>query len=451
MFKKILLLILIINFSVKAQDTIRVKLNPISNYNRVMVSQLTSVNKKYVTYADVKDGEFAMVIPKDAPSGMYRLDYDYNNNLYIDFLYNNEAIDFEFNPKNPSGFVKFNKSDENKLFQAFIDDISVVQNKLDATQVKYFQTKDANEEKKLEEIYISELKILKETQLTYHKNSEGKLAQHFIDASNRYYNETLIKDTNIYLTDLKTHYFDYVDFENKTLMKSSLLIDRVIDYILYLTNAKDPETLTKLRKEAVTFSLDKIKNDILKNDIMQSILFMFAEQENKALTDYIFENHFNKLPIALQDLAYKKMINDMFKTTIGQPAPEISWDVYGKPFSLSSLEKSEYYVVVFWSSSCSHCLKELPLFNTFLKDKKNITTLVIGLEDEESQVNWKEYTFEFDKISHHILGLGKWKSKYSQDYSVTGTPSYFILDRNKTIIAKPYDFEKLKLFFDKEK
>lgn len=448
MFKKILFSILILNLSVHAQDTIRVKLTPIKKYNRVMVSELTSVNKKYVTFADVKGGEFVLVVPKGSPSGMYRLDYDYDNNLYVDFLYNNEVIDFEFNPEDPGGIITFNKSDENKLFQIFIDDISIVQNKLDATQVRYFQTKDANEEKDLEGVYITELKKLKEMQAAYHKKSEGKLAQHFITASNRYYNETLIKDTGIYLNDLKKHYFDYVDFNNKTLMKSSLLIDRVIDYILYLTNARDLETLTKLRKEAITFSLSKIEDGVLKKDIIQSIIFMFAEQENKALTDYIFENHFNKLPVALQDLEYKQMINDMFKTTIGQPAPEISWDIYGKSFNLYSLEKSEYYVVVFWSSSCPHCLKELPIYNTYLKDKKNIITLAVGLENEESQANWKEYTYDFNNLTHHILGLNKWKSKYSQDYGVTGTPSYFVLDSDKKIIAKPYDFEKLKLFFE---
>ena len=35
------------------------------------------------------------------------------------------------------------------------------------------------------------------------------------------------------------------------------------------------------------------------------------------------------------------------------------------------------------------------------------------------------------------------------DYGVTATPTYFVLDKDKNIIAKPYDFEALKEYMDK--
>ncbi|MCF6349725.1 MAG: TlpA family protein disulfide reductase [Flavobacteriaceae bacterium] len=454
MYKKILLIIVLVSFTANAQDTIRGKMKPTKNYSYIILNQLNTINKKYITNTVITNGEFKLVIPKDAKPGMYRLEYDVNKNLFIDFLYNNENIDFEFHPDYPNDLVKFNTSNENKLYQTYIDEVSVIQNKLDSVQVKYFQTKDIDEEKILHKIYIDELIKINTTQNIFSKKSKGMLVYNFINANKRHYNEDLIKDTDAYLENLKFHYFDNIDFNNGALIKSSLLIDKVMDFVLYLTNSKDRDEQIKLRKKAITTSLDKIESNKLKSDIIQSLLYLFAQQENKEITDYIFKNHFSKLPIALQDLKFKETINGLFKTAIGQPAPNIEWDVFGKPYNLETLEKSEYYVVLFWGSTCAHCLKEIPKLNEFFKTNKNIKTIAIGIEDTNSKAGWKEETFELENMTH-ILGLSKtdnkWDNTYVRDYGVTGTPAYFILDSDKKIIAKPYDFVALKEFFEKTK
>lgn len=454
MLKKILLILVLISFTANAQHSLHGKMKPVKDYSYIILNQLSSVNKKYIANAVVTNGEFKIEIPKGSAPGVYRLEYDVNKNLFIDFFYNNEEIDFEFHPDYPSTLVTFSKSNENKLYQEYLDEISVVNNKLDSVQVKYFQTKNLKENKVLTKIYTKELVNLKKIQEKFKKKSEGKLVKHYIKANKRHYKEELIKDTDEYLKNLKTHYYDNIDFSNEALTKSSFLIDKVMDYVLYLTNSKDPKTLITLHQKAITESLDKIKPLELKNDIMQSILYLFAQRQNKAVTDYIFKNHFNKLPVALQDLEFKKMIKDLFKTTIGEAAPNIKWDVYGKPFSLASLKKSEYYVILFWGSTCTHCLKEVPKFNEFLTTHKNIKALAIGIEDEKSKVGWKEETFELAHMTH-ILGLSetsnKWDNIYVRDYGITGTPSYFVLDSNKKIIAKPYDFVALQEFFKKLK
>jgi protein-disulfide isomerase len=42
------------------------------------------------------------------------------------------------------------------------------------------------------------------------------------------------------------------------------------------------------------------------------------------------------------------------------------------------------------------------------------------------------------------LGFGKWDNEIGNSYNVTSTPTYFVLDKDKKIMAKPYDFEALK-------
>lgn len=446
MLRKILLLLILISISTNAQDTIRGKMTPSKNYTWGILYQLNGVSQKYVANTTISEGGFNMVIPKGTESGMYRLLYDNDNNKFIDIIYNNENIDLEFHPDYPAELVEYNKSDENIMFQDYIENISAIQNQLDSVQVNYFQTESTKKEKQLNNYYKKQLKTLKEAQDSYEKKSTGKIAHAFIKANKRFYHEKLIKDSQTYLKVVKSHYFDAVDFNSEILIKSSFLIDRIMDYIMYLNTSEDKGILTKMRKEAVAFSLSKIKKDELKKDIIESLLYMFAQQENKEIIDYIFSQHFNKLPVSLQDLEYKVVINDMLKTTIGQPAPNIVWEDKGKTYDLSKFKDSDYYLVVFWSTTCPHCLKEMPQLHNFLKEKLEIKTIAVGLETEESKVNWFDIRHDYEQFMH-VLGLKKWKSKYSKDYGITSTPNFFILNKKKIIIAKPYGVKELKEFF----
>jgi protein-disulfide isomerase len=98
-------------------------------------------------------------------------------------------------------------------------------------------------------------------------------------------------------------------------------------------------------------------------------------------------------------------------------------------------------VIIFWSSTCGHCLEELPKIKDILADKKDLTVIAIGLEDEAD--NWQKMIGAYQDFIH-VLGLGKWGNPTSDAYGVESTPSFFLLDKDKAIIAKPYDADALK-------
>ena len=100
------------------------------------------------------------------------------------------------------------------------------------------------------------------------------MANNFIVASKRYYSKDLIKNPNDYLTTIKTHYFDNVDFDNPVLKKSSLIIDRVMDYVFYLNTSNDKNTLVKLRKKGIDTVISKIPVITLKK--IESLLYTLA-------------------------------------------------------------------------------------------------------------------------------------------------------------------------------
>ena len=70
-----------------------------------------------------------------------------------------------------------------------------------------------------------------------------------------------------------------------------------------------------------------------------------------------------------------------------------------------------------------------------------IKVIAVGLEDDP--ILWEKEIAKYPEFIH-VLGLGKWSNAIGKSYNVTATPSYYILDKEKKIIAKPYDFEAFK-------
>ena len=88
---------------------------------------------------------------------------------------------------------------------------------------------------------------------------------------------------------------------------------------------------------------------------------------------------------------------------------------------------------------------EIPEFYKFISGIENIKVVAVGLEDEKQ--SWVVMTEEYTEFIN-ILDLDKWSSQKVKDYGVSAIPSYFVLDSDKRILAKPEDFEELKSMFE---
>ena len=135
-----------------------------------------------------------------------------------------------------------------------------------------------------------------------------------------------------------------------------------------------------------------------------------------------------------QDILEKIDLHNRLR--IGAAAPEITWKDGDMVKKLSKMNDAENYLLVFWSSSCSHCLRELPALHNKLKNNNTIKVVAVGLEEED--VYWKQESGKMANFEHAIA-LGKWENEYAKLYDIHQTPTYFILDQDKRIIAKPED------------
>ena len=439
--KKLFFALIFISSLAQAQYKIVGTLQPAEKYEYALLYKIVGARQEFVKNTTIKNGSFYFDLAKDAEPGAYRVTYDANNAGFVDFYYNKEDVVFSFNPKEPETTMTFSKSEENKLYNQFINAVSYVQYNVDSLQVAYLKVPLES----TEERYKKAIENIKNVQETFTKNAAGMLVYDFIKATDRYNPETIAKTPNEYLTGVQKHFFDNIDFENKTLYNSPFLVDRISDYVFYMNYSDDVLTQIDLHKKASSFVIDRIKNPVFKKDVIEFLIAQFATTKDVVLVDYLFENHFDKLPQESKNIEFKEKTLSDLRAEIGRIAPDFSWKENGKTMKLSELNDGKNYVLVFWSTTCPHCLREVPQLYNFLKDKSN--TKVVAFAMEENDYQWKKLTPNF-KGWHHAFGLNKWENKTARLYNIYSTPSYFILNADKEIIAKPDTIEDVKMFFD---
>ena len=268
--------------------------------------------------------------------------------------------------------------------------------------------------------------------------------QPFIKASLKNNSSDILKTPEEYLASMNNTFFNNIDFDNKTLLNSSFLISRITDYVFYINYSEDQETQQNLYKKSVDTVLSKIENITYKKDVIEFLVTQFESSMNLDLIDYLFETYYNKLPANIQDKNFKKAKQALFAAEVGRIAPDFSWKENGKELKLSKLDDAENYLLIFWSTTCSHCLNEIPQVHKFLKDNKKVKVVAFSLEKEA--FGWNNFKKTLPNW-HHVLGLNKWENKIARTYNIVSTPSYFILDANKKIIAKPEHLKDVKDFF----
>jgi len=441
MLKKFLLLILLTNTFINAQRTITGKMQPNGEYEWMILYHMQGAKQNYIANADITDGEFSFNMADSLEVGIYRLVYDLQNQLFVDVIYNNEDIAFTFNPENPNQEIKFTASEENNLYYTYLNNIAVPQYQLDSLQVAYFNTSDKNN---ISSLYQKKQINLSKIQQQFEGQSKGKLAYHFIKASGRYNPEKPIEKPTAYLKSTKSHFFDNVDFMDKTLLNSTFITDKINDYIFYLNASDDAYVNTQLKKEAIVTVITKIgDNYSMAKDIEEVLLYNFTQQQNVPIVRFILDNYYSKLPSSYQDSAFIKDVEAKIKTALGNKAPNISWP----DDNLHNLNGFDNYVIVFWSTQCGHCLKEIPVLYDSLKDNAKTKVIAIGMEEKVSKPVWEKMVLNYPNFIN-VYGVNKWQNEFAQEYGIHSTPTYLVLDADKNIIAKPDDVGALKVFFE---
>ena len=447
--KKFLALIFLVTSFTHAQYTVKGTMSPSIKSDWVILYKVEGAKQKFIQSSKIKIdsvavngkkqaiGNFSFTLPKNTKVGSYRVTYKLEGAGFVDFIFNKENVAFGFHPEYPNQSITFSDSKENIFYKTYLTDISNAQQSLDSIQVTALQNPGLD----LEKEYKTAFNKVNTIQKKYLSASKNMYVHPFVKATYRNSPSEIIKTPQKYMSNMVATFFDKMDFNNTALLNSSFLVDRITDYIFYINYSEDKSTQEKLYKESVDKVMSKIEKATFKRDVIEFLIDQFESAQNLVLIDYLFEKYYNKLPLNIQNKKFKDEKLSLLAAEVGRIAPNFSWKENGKLLSLSTLNDAENYLLIFWSTGCSHCIREIPQIHKYLEKNKKVKVIAFSLE--KNDIGWKNYKKTLPNW-HHVLGLNKWENKTARTYNIMSTPSYFILDANKKIIAKPDALEDVK-------
>lgn len=444
MLKKIFFTLVFIPSLLCAQHSIKGKFEPKEDFTFAILYRVSPTTSIYVANSGInkEDGSYEFELDANAVPSTYRIVYGLpqkDNNF--DLIYSGKEdviVDYIANKG-----VIFRKSNENMLLNSYKNNMAELARKIHA----FYTSKNTDKKE-----YIRLISDLKKLQKDFEKTAQGTLALDFIKASKPYIPESY-ENPRTFSTHVKNSYFANIDFGNKTLQNSNFLIEAVMNYTFNFIDRKNETPSIKENIDTVIKAIGENNNPIKK--VLLNILYkQLANGGNEEAANHVGTNYLLPLLKGDDDKDMITKIRSFKNTSNGELAPNFTVEIPNEKGKIQlkkmhELDMAENYLIAFWSTTCSHCLEELPLLRDYTKtiDKKKLKVIAIGLEDEIYR--WKEMTADYPQFIN-VLGEGKWENPISDAYNVTGTPTFFFLDKDKKIIGKPDDFYMFKRYYDAE-
>lgn len=431
--KKLLFLFALVPSFLFSQHSVQATFSPAANFTYAFLYKSNPTGLNYLDRGEIhEDGTFKIELDSTATAGMYKIVYglpeEANN---FDFIYDGkEDIIFTFSLAEG---LEFKESQENKLWASYTKSMELVN-----MTISNFYTKESTDKNAFKDIF----KTLKDTQEAFEEASKGLMAATFIKA-NRPYIPTEYEDLTTYSNHLKTTFLQNVDFGNPLLQSSEFLKDRVMAYVFGMSASTSNEDY-KQHIDTVVKSIGDEKPAVT-SSLLEHIWRKMVALENVEVANYISDSYLFKLARAIENKDLYTELMTYKNSAVGIVAMDfpITYEDHGKTVttSLHKIQGADHYLLIFWSSTCGHCLNELPKVRDFIDaHPKNIKVIAFGLEDDKD--NWEKTIPQFPNFIQ-VLGLEHWSNPVATAYGVDSTPTYFILDTDKKIISKPANLKAL--------
>lgn len=255
---------------------------------------------------------------------------------------------------------------------------------------------------------------------------------------------------------VKEHFWDDVAFNDDRLLRTPFFEPKLDDYFRYYVSPEPDSIIEEVKyillsartgKEIYPYLLTKFTNKYMNPEFMgQDKVFV-----------YLFENFYAKGDTMILNPASRKTVTEraysLMANQLGKPAPVLNLtDTTGKTVPLYGL-KSDFTVVAFWDPNCGHCKEEMPRLDSFYQNKwKALGVAVYGVNIYENEVPaWKKFITE-KKLSGWTHAYQTKAAKdaeeragvpnYRQLYDIFKTPTLYLLDKDKRIIAKQLSLEQ---------
>jgi thiol-disulfide isomerase/thioredoxin len=253
----------------------------------------------------------------------------------------------------------------------------------------------------------------------------------------------------------KRHYFDNLDFKDERMLRTPFLSQKINTYLQELT-VQTEDSLNKAADEVVKLALQGKQQDV----IDYTIWFITNQYESAKVvgTEGVFvhmaKEYYLKGLITVNDSSTIKSMKERSATLepllVGRVIPDLGVQNEKGGLTFIHANPAIFKVVMFYAPSCGHCRESAPKLKAFYEKNKLRGVEVMTISTQDNEEDWKKFIKEY-KWETLINGFGlvaDRKVEYRKDFDVSSTPTTYIIDENRKIIARRLPIEDLEPFLN---
>ena len=251
----------------------------------------------------------------------------------------------------------------------------------------------------------------------------------------------------------KEHYWDHIDFADDGLLRMPVnIVKQRLDFFFEKIIVPDADSCIKEAEKI----MDACKNTIE----MEKYVIWYLTNRFESSNIMGMDRAFVRMAIStycqgkswwVDSTTINKMCENAFRrahTLIGETAPELELkDIKGNWVNTEKI-RGQYVIFIFWDPTCGHCKEVMPKLAKILADNKDKGWKVVALTSGDKKKEWEEYYNshpETQTFTHLIRGEVQ-SQKYADNlysYYVIASPTIFVMDANRKIVANRVDVDKM--------
>ncbi|MCF8404826.1 MAG: DUF5106 domain-containing protein [Bacteroidales bacterium] len=411
---------------------------------------------KDTAYID-KHGQFLFEGDSILPAGIYIL-AGQSNNKYFELIvdhYQHFALKAELKDMISTSEIK--NSPENELFFAYIRQSMKTSNQIEQlkTERKEYQKEEDGYNRTGKKINKLEIK-LKEYKDSLALANPGTLLAGIINAMKEIKPDSIplakngLDDSLFAYNFYKDHYWDNFDLTDDRLLRTPLFHHKLETYfgkVLYqvpdtiITEADKIIDMARPNKETFRY-------------IVWYLTFKFETSKVMGFDEifvHMVDNYYAKGEAYWADSSLVKSLSkrsqELHNVLIGHPAKDLILLDTNERFKSLYREEAPYMVVLFYEYDCGHCRREIDALKKWY-DNNEIGFQVFAVCTDTSLTKWKEFVKKKNLTWINVNGTRSVTPDYHQLYDINITPTIFLLDDKKKILAKRIKTDQLKPFLE---
>ena len=399
-----------------------------------------------------KAGSFLFMLTDEHPAGVYRLIFsdEYqgirSENHFVEFIFNHEDLNLNVSVDEKGPVPSFEYSVENQVYFEFMSFQLAYEERL--TEV-YGDLSRARPGDELHQLAVSRYEDLQRKRMWFMDSLTVLYPHLYATRIMNAFRAPFVSGSLSHagrIETLRQHFFDLAPIDDPGLLYAPAYTYRIVDYLsLYSVDTLTGEEQEESFIEAIDMLMLHVAPigelyDFVLDFLLQGFEYLGMEQVQLHLADFYLDEACESDMAGLVRLrmeGYRKM-------RVGATAPDfVVRDAEGtRSYTLSAIP-NPYTLVLFWSSTCGHCRDMIPRLKQWYLEENSINLEVVAISIDSTAALYEESLSLEPQPWITIHEPRGWQGVLASQYQIYATPTLFLLDRERTIVARPATFRQL--------